>query len=93
MTDLVYDGKKTDFYIAEENVADTVNLAIRLKRPLLVEGEPGCGKTMLARSISEELKLELMEFVVRSTSRAQDMLYQVDSLRRLQDVQCCNLGC
>ena len=50
-----YQGNNTAFYYAPSSVADVVNLAIQLRRPLLVEGEPGCGKTMLAYSIAEEL--------------------------------------
>ena len=83
-----YIGDKTDFYVAETDVAKTVNLAIKLKRPILVEGEPGCGKTMLAYSIAAELGYDPpTKFVVRSTAKAQDLLYRVDMLRRLQDAQ------
>ena len=57
MTEPLYTGDKTDFYVASENVADSVNLAIYLNRPILVEGEPGCGKTMLAYSIAAEKEL------------------------------------
>jgi MoxR-like ATPase len=83
-----YKGNKTDFYLASTETAEVVNLAIDLKRPLLVEGEPGCGKTMLAYSISAELGLgEVTKIPVKSTSRAQDLLYRIDALRRLQDAQ------
>lgn len=86
--ELIYTGKGTDFYIASEQVADTVNLAIELHRPILVEGEPGCGKTMLAYSIAAEKGLDKpVKIVVKSTSRAQDMLYRIDTLCRLQDAQ------
>jgi MoxR-like ATPase len=65
-----------------------VNLAVYLNRPLLVEGEPGCGKTMLAYSIAAEKKLgEVIKISIKSTSRAQDLLYRMNSLRRLQDAQ------
>ncbi len=88
MIESLYTGQGTDFYLTTPTVADTVNLAIALNRPLLVEGEPGCGKTMLAYSIAAELGLdEPVKIVVRSTSRAQDLLYRVDALRRLQDAQ------
>ena len=82
-----YTGCGTDFYLAPASVAKTVNLAIRLNRPLLVEGEPGCGKTMLAASIAAEKRLELVKIAVKSTSRAQDLLYRLNALRRLQDAQ------
>jgi MoxR-like ATPase len=58
MTEPLYKGDQTDFYVAPPNVADSVNLAIHLNRPILVEGEPGCGKTMLAYSIAAEKKLD-----------------------------------
>ncbi|HEV8366612.1 MAG TPA: MoxR family ATPase [Pyrinomonadaceae bacterium] len=88
MTQPLYRGDKTDFYLAPPNVADGVNLAIHLNRPILVEGEPGCGKTMLAYSIAAEKKLgAVTKIPIKSTSRAQDLLYRVNSLRRLQDAQ------
>src|ERR1044071_1251747 len=88
MTEPKYTGKMTDFYVASEAIADIVNLAINLKRPILVEGEPGCGKTKLASSISSEKQLgDIVKINVKSTSRAQDLLYRVNSLRRLQDAQ------
>jgi MoxR-like ATPase len=88
MSNAKYTGRATDFYVAEADVADTVNLAIYLQRPLLVEGEPGCGKTRLADSIAAEKGLgEPIRISVKSTSRARDLLYRVDALRRLQDAQ------
>jgi len=88
VTEPLYSGDKTDFYLASQDVADSVNLAIYLNRPILVEGEPGCGKTMLAYSIAAEKKLgEVRKISIKSTSRAQDLLYRVNSLRRLQDAQ------
>ncbi len=83
-----YIGRGTDFYVAAANVPDTVNLAVALKRPLLVEGEPGCGKTMLAYSVAAEKGLGVpVKFTVKSTSRANDLLYRFDAFRRLQDAQ------
>ena len=83
-----YTGRATDFYVAEPEVADIVNLAVYLQRPLLVEGEPGCGKTRLADSIAAEKGLgEPVRISVKSTSRARDLLYRMDALRRLQDAQ------
>lgn len=88
MTEPLYSGDKTDFYLASPNVAESVNLAIYLNRPILVEGEPGCGKTMLAYSIAAEKGLgEPTKISIKSTSRAQDLLYRMNSLRRLQDAQ------
>jgi MoxR-like ATPase len=83
----VYKGNATTFYLAPKPVAEVVNLAIQLGRPLLVEGEPGCGKTMFASSVGEELGLHVIKIGVKSTSRAQDLLYRVNALRRLQDAQ------
>ena len=82
-----YTGTGTEFYRAPIGIANTVNLAIELGRPLLVEGEPGCGKTQLAYSIAAEKGLELIKVSVKSTSEARELLYLYDSLRRLQDAQ------
>jgi MoxR-like ATPase len=88
MSEPLYTGQGTDFYVASERVADSVNLAVDLKRPILVEGEPGCGKTRLAYSIAAEKGLgDPIKIMVKSTSRAKDLLYQVNYLRRLQDAQ------
>jgi MoxR-like ATPase len=88
MSEPVYTGKGTDFYVAAPKVADIVNLAVDLGRPLLVEGEPGCGKTMLAYSIAAEKGLgEPVKISVKSTTRAQDLLYRLNAIRRLQDAQ------
>lgn len=88
MSEPLYTGSGTDFYLATPAVADIVNLAVALNRPLLVEGEPGCGKTKLAYSIAREKGLpDPLKISVKSTSRAKDLLYTVNSLRRLQDAQ------
>jgi MoxR-like ATPase len=88
MSELLYTGNSTPFYYAPPAVAEIVNLAVALKRPLLVEGEPGCGKTKLAYSIACEKALPTpVKISVKSTSRAKDLLYMVNSLRRLQDAQ------
>lgn len=88
MNEKPYTGTGTDFYVASTEVAETVNLAIELKRPLLVEGEPGSGKTMLAYSIAKEKDLDTpIKISVKSTSQARDLLYRFDALRRLQDAQ------
>jgi MoxR-like ATPase len=88
MSEPSYTGNATNFYLATPAVADIVNLAVALQRPLLVEGEPGCGKTKLAYSIAREKGLpDPLKISVKSTSRAKDLLYTVNSLRRLQDAQ------
>lgn len=88
MTATRYTGHGTDFYAAPAATADVVNLAIDLGRPLLVEGEPGCGKTQLAYSIAAELGLgPVVKISVKSSSRAQGLLYRLNALGRLQDAQ------
>jgi len=74
-------------YKAERPLIDAVNLAIYLKRPLLLEGEAGCGKTRLAHAVAYELGVPLYRWDVRSTSKAQEGLYRYDSILRLHDVQ------
>lgn len=75
-------------YVISENKAKIVDFAIKLGRPLLVEGEAGCGKTLLAQAIADELELKKPIVIpIRSTSRANDLLYRFDALRRLQDAQ------
>jgi MoxR-like ATPase len=69
---------KAEPYIASEELINAVNLAIYLDRPLLLEGEAGCGKTRLARAVAYELGLPLYIWYVRSTSKAQDGLYSYD---------------
>ena len=77
----------TSAYVAEKDLTVAVNAAIRLERPLLVKGEPGTGKTELARQISEALGLELIEWSVKSTTKAQQGLYEYDAVSRLRDSQ------
>lgn len=74
-------------YIADPELAQAVNLAIFLSRPLLLEGEAGCGKTRLAHAVAYELGLPLYRWDIRSTSKAQEGLYHYDALLRLHDVQ------
>lgn len=75
----------TERYIASDELRDAVNVAIALQRPLLLKGEPGTGKTLLARAIAEALGLDLLTWHVKSTSRAQDGLYVYDTVQRLND--------
>ncbi|MBC7283618.1 MoxR family ATPase [Hoeflea sp.] len=77
----------TAAYVADKDLTIAVNAAIRLERPLLVKGEPGTGKTELARQISEALGLELIEWSVKSTTKAQQGLYEYDAVSRLRDSQ------
>lgn len=74
-------------YIADKDLMIAVNAAIRLERPLLVKGEPGTGKTELARQIAAALGLDLIEWNVKSTTKAQQGLYEYDAVSRLRDSQ------
>ena len=75
----------TDSYLTSESLQAAVNCALTLERPLLVKGEPGTGKTLLAEAISQSLSLPLITWHVKSTSRAQDGLYVYDTVQRLYD--------
>ncbi len=77
----------TDAYVATEDLTVAVNAAITLERPLLVKGEPGTGKTELARQVAGSLGLPLIEWHVKSTTRAQQGLYEYDAVSRLRDSQ------
>lgn len=78
---------KPEPYFAEPDLIEAVNLALHLRRPLLLEGEPGSGKTQLAYAVAYELGYPLKTCYIRSTSRAQDLLYTYDALARLYDIQ------
>ena len=77
----------TSSYIASDDLAVAVNAAITLQRPLLVKGEPGTGKTELARQVAESLGLPMMEWNIKSTTKAQQGLYEDDAVSRLRDSQ------
>ena len=77
----------TSDYIADSDLMVAVNAAIRLERPLLVKGEPGTGKTELARQVASALGLDLIEWNVKSTTKAQQGLYEYDAVSRLRDSQ------
>jgi MoxR-like ATPase len=77
----------TDNYIASRDLAIAVNAAITLERPLLVKGEPGTGKTELARQVAESLGLRIIEWHIKSTTRAIQGLYEYDAVSRLRDSQ------
>ena len=77
----------TAAYVATEELAVAVNAAVMLERPLLVKGEPGTGKTELARQVSAALGLPLIEWHVKSTTKAREGLYEYDAVSRLRDSQ------
>ena len=77
----------TSDYIAAPDLMQTVNVAVQLSRPLLIKGEPGTGKTMLAQSIARGLQMPLLVWNVKSTTKAQDGLYIYDTVQRLYDGQ------
>ncbi len=77
--------KGTDSYLTSESLRSAVDCALVLQRPLLVKGEPGTGKTLLAEAISKALGLQLLTWNVKSTTRAQDGLYVYDAVQRLHD--------
>ena len=77
----------TDKYVATSELQLAVNAAIALEKPLLIKGEPGTGKTMLAEQISEALGMPLIQWHVKSTTKAQQGLYEYDAVSRLRDSQ------
>ena len=79
--------KGTDTYVATADLMLAVNAAITLKRPLLVKGEPGTGKTMLAEEVAQALNLPLLQWHIKSTTKAQQGLYEYDAVSRLRDSQ------
>jgi MoxR-like ATPase len=77
--------KGTKSYLTNDSIEAAVNAALALRRPLLVRGEPGTGKTLLAEAVAEALGTELIHWPVKSTTRAQDGLYVYDTVQRLYD--------
>jgi MoxR-like ATPase len=77
----------TDSYVATEDLMMAVNAAVTLERPLLIKGEPGTGKTMLAIEVAKALDRPLLQWHVKSTSKAQQGLYEYDAVSRLRDSQ------
>ncbi len=79
--------ESTKEYIATEDLTVAVNAAITLEKPLLIKGEPGTGKTELARQIARGLSLDIIEWTIKSTTKAQQGLYEYDAVSRLRDSQ------
>ncbi len=77
----------TDAYVAGKDLTTAVNAAVTLERPLLVKGEPGTGKTELARQVAQALKLPMIEWHIKSTTKAQQGRYEYDAVSRLRDSQ------
>ncbi|OYU40321.1 MAG: ATP-binding protein [Pseudorhodobacter sp. PARRP1] len=77
----------TDRYVVADDLRIAVNAAVTLQRPLLVKGEPGTGKTELARQVAQALDMPLIEWHVKSTTKAQQGLYEYDAVSRLRDSQ------
>jgi len=80
-----FEGTKS--YVATEDLNVAVNASVALERPLLVKGEPGTGKTELARQVAESLGLRMIEWNIKSTTKAQQGLYEYDAVSRLRDSQ------
>jgi MoxR-like ATPase len=74
-------------YVATQDLMLAVNAAITLQRPLLVKGEPGTGKTMLAEEVAQALGMPLLQWHIKSTTKAQQGLYEYDAVSRLRDSQ------
>jgi MoxR-like ATPase len=85
MSDMKFKG--TENYVATQDLMLAVNAAITLKRPLLVKGEPGTGKTMLAEEVAQALNMPLLQWHIKSTTKAQQGLYEYDAVSRLRDSQ------
>ena len=79
--------KNTENYITTEDLEMAVNAAINLEKPLLVKGEPGTGKTELAKQVAIKLGLKLFEWNIKSTTKAHQGLYEYDAVSRLRDSQ------
>ena len=77
----------TDNYIASKDLSVAVNAAIQLEKPLLIKGEPGTGKTLLAHEISKALNKSIITWHIKSTTTAQQGLYEYDAVSRLRDSQ------
>lgn len=92
MAETKYQFTGTDEYIINDDLMLTMNIAIKMNKPLLVKGEPGTGKTALAEAIAKSLGKDLIIWSIKSTTKAQDGLYQYDVVRRLYDSELGNEG-
>jgi len=81
----------SDSYVATQDLKLAVNAALTLQRPLLIKGEPGTGKTMLAEEVAAALGMPLMQWHIKSTTKAQQGLYEYDAVSRLRDSQLADL--
>ena len=79
--------KGSDNYVVTKELMNAVNVSIALKKPLLIKGEPGTGKTMLAEAIAESMDMDLIIWGIKSTTKAQEGLYVYDTVQRLYDSQ------
>ena len=79
--------KGTDKYISTEDLSMSVNASVALERPLLIKGEPGTGKTMLAEEVASSLNMPLIEWNIKSSTKARQGLYEYDAVTRLRDSQ------
>ncbi|MED5443100.1 MAG: MoxR family ATPase [Pseudomonadota bacterium] len=79
--------ESTDSYIVTEELGLAVNASVTLQRPLLIKGEPGTGKTLLAEQVAESFGAELLTWHIKSTTKAQQGLYEYDAVSRLRDSQ------
>ncbi|MEE4108805.1 MAG: MoxR family ATPase, partial [Halieaceae bacterium] len=77
----------TDRYVATDDLRMAVDAAVSLQRPLLIKGEPGTGKTMLAEEVAAALGMPLIQWHIKSTTKAQQGLYEYDAVSRLRDSQ------
>ena len=92
MRDDDYGFRGTEEYIIDDDLMLTINIAIKMNKPLLVKGEPGTGKTSLAEAVAQALGKKLIVWSIKSTTKAQDGLYQYDVVRRLYDSELGNKG-